>query len=203
MNRVLTTFAFGEQADLLSVSLPTFQRYAWEQGYDLFVPGERLFNRPWSWFKLPLIVSLLHQYDEVLWLDADVVVRRFDKDIFDDAGDAPLAMVVHRTADGEVPNAGVWVVRSRALEFLENIWHLDGFKRSDGWWEQAAVIAGLGGDPDATPTSTPRSDAWTELPYEWNPHVRDARGVPDDCRFFHATTLPDRKAAMLKMRTWP
>lgn len=202
MKRALTTFAFGQQADLLDVSLPTFAKYAARQGYDLYVPEIGNFSwttRPYSWWKVPLILSLFRSgYEEVLWLDADVVVVNGDRDIFDDVCDAPMGMVIHNTPDGAVPNCGVWPVRAVAASFLESIWPLDGFVRSVCWWEQAAVIAGLGGNPDATPVFVPGGPVWTPLPYEWNPHIRDARGVVN-CRFFHATCFPDRKAAMQEM----
>jgi hypothetical protein len=189
-------------SDLMNVSLPTFARYAQKHGYDLFVPsGEQLagLSRPVPWGKVPLILSLLSAgYDAVLWLDADVGVIRHDKDILDDLpADAPMGLVVHRTPDGAVPNSGVWLVRSAASETLESLWPLDGFRRSAGWWEQAALIAALGGDPDATPVSVPAGPTWAELPYEWNPHARDPRGFAG-CRFFHATTLPDRHAALME-----
>ena len=202
MKKALTTFGLGPMAELLDVSLPTFAWYAQTHGYDLFVPSGRQFsgiNRHASWGKIPLIVSLLRGgYDAVLWLDADVAVVRHDRDILDDLpADAPMGLVVHRTQDGAVPNCGVWLVRAEAAELLESLWPLDGFRRSSCWWEQAALIAALGGDPDATPVEVPAGRAWAELPYEWNPHVRDPRGAAG-CRFFHATCFPDRKAAMLE-----
>jgi hypothetical protein len=202
MKKALTTFGLGPMAELLDVSLPTFAWYAQTHGYDLFVPSGQQFagiNRHVSWGKIPLIVSLLRGgYDAVLWLDADVVVVEHDKDIFDDLpADAPMGLVVQNTPDGAVPNCGVWLVRAEAAEVLESLWPLDGFRRSAGWWEQAALIAALGGDPDATPVEVPAGRAWAELPYEWNPHLRDPRGLAD-CRFFHATCFPDRKAAMIE-----
>ena len=137
-------------------------------------------------------------YDTVLWLDADVVVVKYDKDIIDDLpADAPMGMVVQHTPDGAVPSTGVWVVQKEAEELIESLWPLNGFNRSACWWEQAALIAALGGDPDATPVEVPAGRAWAQLPYEWNPHCRDPRGV-SACRFFHATCFPDRKAAMLE-----
>jgi hypothetical protein len=202
MKKALTTFGLGPMAELLDVSLPTFAWYAQTHGYDLFVPSGRQFagtSRPPAWGKVPLIVSLLRGgYDTVLWMDADVAVVRHDKDILDDlpAG-SPMGLVVQDTPDGAVPNSGVWLVRAEAAEMLESMWPLDGFRRSACWWEQAALIAALGGDPDATPVAVPAGRAWAELPYEWNPHVRDARGVAG-CRFFHATCFPDRKAAMIE-----
>jgi len=202
MKKVITTFGLGPMAELLDVSLPTFACYAQTHGYDLFVPSGAQFssfNRPASWGKIPLIVSLLRGgYDAVLWLDADVVIVEHDRDILDDLpADAPMGVVVHHTPDGAVPNCGVWLVRAEAAEFIKSLWSLDGFRRSAGWWEQAALIAALGGDPDATPVDVPAGRAWAELPYEWNTHCRDPRGASAG-RFFHATCFPDRKAAMLE-----
>jgi hypothetical protein len=189
-------------ADLLDVSLPSFAKYASHNGYDLVVPAAKHFAnmaRPYSWGKVPLISALMRNgYDAVLWLDADVVIRKHDRDIIDDLpADAPMGMVVHHTPDGAVPNCGVWLVRAAASELIDGLWHRDGFKRSSCWWEQAAAIAALGGDPDASSVLVPPGPMWSELPYEWNPHVKDGRGIPGDCRFFHATMFPDRKEAML------
>lgn len=202
MRRVLASFGFGPHAELLQIAIPGFARYAAAHGYDLFIPQASFFSdeaksRPASWMKIPLLKRLFGDGAEsVLWLDADVVVKRFDKDISDDCGDHPLHMVVHRTNDGAVPNAGVMYMRSSFSPHLDSVWDRSGFARSGGWWEQAAVIDLLGGDPDATPVAVPAGPLWSELPYEWNPHVRDSRGVPAGCRFFHATSFPDRVSCM-------
>jgi len=42
----------------------------------------------------------------------------------------------------------------------------------------------------------PAGRLWAQLPYEWNSHIHDPRGVSDS-RFFHATCFADRKAAMI------
>lgn len=201
MRKVIATYGLGPMASLLGVALPTFAAYASAHGYDLFVPAGGQFadlKRPPSWGKVPLITALLRGYDAVLWLDADVVVVRHDRDILDDLpAEVPMGMVVHHTEDGAVPNCGVWLVRQAAGELIESLWPLEGLRRSDGWWEQAALISALGGDPDATPVNVPAGPAWGELPYEWNPHCRDPRGVSAG-RFFHATCFPDRRAAMIE-----
>ena len=198
MKKVLTTFAVGPMAELLDVALPTFARYAATHGYDLFVPSSdsvKSVPRAPSWVKLPLLISCLKGgYEAALWIDADVVIRRHDRDILDDLGESPMGMVVQNTPDGAVPSCGVWCVRQSAIEFLESIWPLDGFGRSWCWWEQAAVIAALGGDPDSNPVTVP-AGGWAQLPYEWNPHRLDPRGT-DGCRFFHATGFGNRLAAM-------
>ena len=205
MKKAIASFAVGPQAGLHDVSLPTFARFARRHGYDLFVPSGTQFDgfsRHASWGKIPLILSLFATgYESVLWLDADVAVIADDRDILDDLpADAPMGLVVHQTTDGAVPNCGVWLLRSSAAEVLESLWPLDCFRRSSGWWEQAALIAALGGDPDATPVEVPAGRLWAEMPYEWNPHVRDFRGTAG-CRFFHATCCHDRRAAMIEALT--
>lgn len=197
----MTTFGFGGHAEMLKVALPTFAEYAKRHGYDLFVPEEGFFGpehqRPASWKKIPLLKSLFGMgYDVALWLDADVVIRKFDKDIADDCGERPMHMVVHNTHDGAVPNCGVWYVRSSFAQYLDDVWGRCGFIKTDCWWEQAAVISLLGGDPDAASVSVPGGPLWAELPYEWNPHARDARSFPAETRFFHATAIEDRVRVM-------
>ena len=200
MRKAIATFGFGPQATLLDVALPTFRWYAEQHGYDLFVPAEESFGsrgRPYPWLKIPLITSLIEGgYGVVLWLDADVVVCRYDRDIAEGAGPEPFSLVVHETEDGSVPNTGVWLCRPEALDTLRSLWARDGCGRSGCWWEQAALIDALGGDPGAEKVSVPDGPLWGRLPYEWNPHRLDGRGVPDDCRFFHATMFHDRLAEM-------
>lgn len=208
MRRVITSFGFGEACSrLMRISVPTFAAYADTHDYDLFIPSSSYFSK-WnsilddrcaSWLKVLLLQELLEKYDEVLWLDCDVAVLRFDKDIAEDTTNAPMHMVVHETQDGAVPNCGVWYLKKQAAETLAKLWQHNSFKRSSGWWEQAALIHVLGGEPDATPTVTPPGPLWGELPYEWNPHVRSSLGLPDDMRFFHATTFKDRQKAMEEM----
>ena len=204
MLKCLTTFGFGpDAAAMLRVSLPTHLRYCETHDYDLVVPQmpavgrfRRANGRHASWFKVAMLESLLDAYDVVLWLDADVAVLRHDVDILADATDAPMHMVVHHTPDGAVPNCGVWLVRKTAKPFLANLWDAPESSRSGCWWEQAAVIHGLGGDPNATPVAVPAGPLWGELPYQWNPHLYDGRGIPADARFFHATMFADRVQAL-------
>lgn len=206
MSRVIVTYATGPAVEWIKVSLPTFRQYAEAHGYDFVAADDAFLGASWSlerhpaWRKVPLISRMCRQYDEVLWLDADVVVRRMDVDIASEAvGDRRHFLVVHNTADGSVPNAGVWFLRGVPGDEIEGLKDYSSFRRSGCWWEQAALIHMLGGDPDAEHVSVPPSDKWSELSYTWNPHVNDARCVPDDCRFFHATMFSDRAAAMRGM----
>lgn len=212
MKKVLTTFATGAlHEEMLGVTLPAMARYAREHDYCLYIPpyGEVLDfcggdPRLSSWSKVAVALALLGKHDFVLWLDADVLPRRFDRDIEEDCGDA-LSMVVHETPDGRVPNCGVLGIRrsvpaiSVLHETLRNFSPGGRWRRSPWWWEQAEIIHQLGGDPNAETIAVPESPKWSMLPYEWNPHIADGRGVPEDCRFFHATQWNDRVAELKRM----
>ena len=219
--KILTTFGTGPAREALAISLPLMARYAQRHGYRLVVPSdaevERVCHgRPPSWGKIGWLARLVEE-DEwmeslILWLDADVVVVRHDKDIADDGvewHDRPfVSMAVQNTPDGAVPSCGVMLVNACGCSALHNLSAIsdacgpDGMNavRSPGWWEQAAMIRWLGGDPDPTPIVTPiPSEKWGTFSYEWNPHPFDPRGIPDDLRFFHATATDDRLG---DMRRW-
>jgi hypothetical protein len=218
--KILTTFGTGPAREALAISLPLMARYAQRHGYRLVVPSDAEVKkacrgRPPSWGKIGWLdrLSRIGRDPLVLWLDADVVVCRHDVDIAGDDPDALpfVSMALQNTPDGAVPSCGVMLVNHAwSLQFInqvvyENIWKAcgpDGMNavRSSGWWEQAAMIRWLGGDPDPTPIVTPPpSNKWGELAYEWNPHPCDPRGIPDDLRFFHATATNDRFG---EMRRW-
>lgn len=212
--KILTTFGVGLARDALAISLPLMASYARRHGYRLSVPCDAEVatvcrGRPPSWGKIGWLSFLERTTHDslVLWLDADVVVCRHDVDIADHAGPRPfLSMVVQNTPDGSVPSCGVMLLdNSQIAESgidYQDIWEAcgpDGMNavRSPGWWEQAAIIRWLGGDPDPTPVVTPvPSEKWGTISYEWNPHPYDPRGIPDDLRFFHATSTMDRLGDM-------
>jgi hypothetical protein len=217
--KILTTFGTGPAREALAISLPLMARYAQRHGYRLVVPSDAevekaCAGRPPSWGKIEWLRQLCREGEStVLWLDADVVVCRHDVDI---AGDDPqslpfVSMTLQNTPDGAVPSCGVMLVNNDANSpyYIEDcylsIWGAAGSSgmnavRSSGWWEQAAMIRWLGGDPDPTPIVTPiPSEKWGTLSYEWNPHPCDPRGIPDDLRFFHATATNDRFG---DMRRW-
>lgn len=218
-SKILTTFGTGPAREALAISLPLMSRYAQRHGYRLVVPSDAEVNllcrdRPPSWGKIEWLRQLSREsrWSKVLWIDADVVVCRHDVDI---AGDDPdslpfVSMTVQNTPDGAVPSCGVMLINNDAKGYFRvqdaylSIWGEcgpDGMNavRSASWWEQAAMIRWLGGDPDPTPIVTPvPSEKWGTLSYEWNPHPCDPRGIPDDLRFFHATSTNDRLGDMLR-----
>lgn len=199
MSRALVTWATGPHIEMLEIALPSLEEFADRHGYELLTPDVSTV-RPPSWAKVPILRAALDEYDEALWVDADVVIT-------DPSDDMPVpawawqAIVRHRTDCGEVPNCGVWFVRRQMRAFLDVMWskieHLH-----HGWWEQAAMLDLLGYQHEPRPA---RLNSPTKL-YErtfwldngWNQHPHD-EPQPERARFRHATQYYDRPAVM---REW-
>ncbi len=204
MKKVLTSFGFGSQSELLRISSPTLMKYAQSHNYEFFVPSENFFSektkeRHYSWWKIELISKLFETYDRVLWIDADVVICYFELDIMNElADDSHVGMVVHKTNIGYVPNCGVWALDKKCMDWFPDLWNYNNLPRSDGFWEQDAMLYKLGIDTSSNDIKLPDSYPipWSQLEYEWNPHVHDYRGIPNKLRFFHATMFNDRAKIM-------
>jgi len=204
MKKVLTSFGFGSHVELMSLAAPTFSLYANKHNYDLFIPSLDFFSettkeREPSWWKIELITQLFNTYDRVLWIDSDVIICHFDKDIFDDLEtDSHVGMVVHEVPIGSVPNCGVWLLDKKCLSWFDQLWQYNNLARSDGWWEQNAMLHLLGIDASTNNILLPDKFTipWTQLDYRWNPHIHDHRKIPKDSRFFHATMFTDRAKTM-------
>lgn len=204
MKKVITSFGTGYHSRLLSLSIPTLQLYAQNHQYDLFVPSDSFFSEttkqlPPAWWKIDIIQYLLKQYDRVLWIDADVIICRFENDISESLDNSTdFGLVVHETPDGQIPNSGVWLLNPSCLNWLEHMKSYTHFKRSECWWEQAALLHLMGINPDDSVIKIPEKTnlSWTSLDYYWNPHINDNRKIPEDTRFFHATCYHDRYAVM-------
>lgn len=204
MKKVLASFGFGTHAPLMSLAAPTFTVYANKHNYDLFVPSEDYFSeetkkREHSWWKIELIKRLFESYDRVLWIDSDVVICDFNKDIFDDLEpESHVGMVVHEVPIGHVPNCGIWLLDKKCLAWFDELWQHNNLPRSYGWWEQNAMLHLLGIETGTNNITIPETSniPWTKLDYKWNPHIHDHRKIPKDVRFFHATMFADRAKVM-------
>jgi hypothetical protein len=190
MSKALVTFAVDGYERLAELTRPGLVCYAARHGYDLY-HGQPVLpaDRAPSWAKIRLLQNALDEYEQVLWLDADVAIVDDTDDLADRVpGWAWQAMVRHRTPDGEVPNCGVWLVRPPMWTVLEQAWRTG--DPNDPWWEQAAMLPLLGyrGRPCRLemPTALYRMTCWLGL--EWNSHEQcDPHPAP---RFAHATCGP-------------
>ncbi|HEX4774535.1 MAG TPA: hypothetical protein VH234_03380 [Candidatus Saccharimonadales bacterium] len=190
MKKLLMTAGGPNMERLLRHSVPTFRRFAETHDYDLVV--ERDINdapdrkdplfRAAQWAKVGLFEKYLPLYDLVVWMDADVMITKFDKDIADDFNqDCFQAFVLEQFPTRFNPNSGVWAMRQggESLAFLKAV-------RSIGqidhiWTDQAAICIALGREvyknPDISdpaghvklvnPSEYLKRTSW--LAPEWNP----------------------------------
>lgn len=140
--KAIVTYGTGTCKAQLDISLPIFKAFAKRHGYDLFVAAKIGRSRHPVWYKIPLMIDLLKTYDEVLWLDSDMVIVNGRDDIPFPA-DYWQAMAFHHTWEGEVPNAGVWYVRKPMLPYLERAWNMTEYLNYL-WREQSAIMKQMG-----------------------------------------------------------
>lgn len=197
--KALVTLATGTHREYLDIALPSFRVFAKRHGYKILQP-ELVCSRPVSWWKVPALAAALDAgYEQVLWVDADVVIVDPSDDL-DAPEDAWQALVEHHTGDGFVPNCGVWMVRPPMRAWLDRLWGMAHHTHS-GWWEQSAMLELLGYSPlrpTFHATDTELYERTHFLDNGWNTHKWDTP-QPARPRFQHATMWPDRAA---KMREW-
>jgi hypothetical protein len=209
MSKVLVSFATGQDyIDLLSIALPSFYRYGNQHDYDIFIPSLSEVskicaslgwnsNRPTSWLKVPIIKYLLESYDIALWVDSDVVIKKFDKDIGENFDNTFMqGLVIHKdTHEGDVPNCGIWLLNKSSIPLLSDLWNQTDFIHHK-WWEQGANVKLISENQDY-------KNGILSLPYEFNVHKNDVRFNEQEYlitgRFLHATMWNNRKE---KMKQW-
>lgn len=169
MTTALCSAAAGGHVKLLDLAEPTFEKYARQWGWD-YHRGEIGGDRPASWSKLDVIRALMADYETVVWVDADAMFVRYDRDILRDTDPArPLWMAMHRVRGlaNALPNAGVLVAYKtpRLLEFFDEVYDQEQFI-DHPWWEQAAMLHLLGYRIDP-----PGGYATPGIGTEWSPLV--------------------------------
>lgn len=202
--RVLCSAGVGQYASLLRWTLPSYVEFCHRHSYGLYIEQSDLADgRPPAWGKIPLIRKLLHEFDEVLWIDADAAIVRLDVDI---AAEVPagvtVALVAHHYFGMELPNTGVMLWRrdrhsSRLLSLIWNQHHLTHHL----YWEQAAFLEVLGYDVDVPrAVRLVKRTVWLRhvhyLSNVWNSTRRDSHPNP---RVVHcAGETYDRRVALLQ-----
>lgn len=203
MKRVVITGHEGAEFEqLAAVTSPLMDAYARRHGA-AFVEYQlpAIIKRPSSWKKLIAIAVGFQEHDEVLWLDADVVIVDPTENVFDGvADDADHAMVRHQTSEGDVPNAGVWLLRRPMLPIIVAAAMMDDAVHHR-WWEQAAILS-LMGFSDSTGrcrhvNSTHLYEKTHWIDESWNTWVGSPATVSP--KFRHACGIGgDRRLALIK-----
>ncbi|NBO99223.1 MAG: hypothetical protein EBU90_03725 [Proteobacteria bacterium] len=209
LKKVLVSFAENTHTSLLEISIASLYKYSCKYNYDLIIPSKNIIqsiaqsydidiNRPTSWLKIPILLDLISKYDVVLWIDADIVINKFDIDIISELHnkDFTQAFVVHHTPEGYIPNCGVWILNKNSKNLLLDIWNQVEYIEHC-WWEQKANMSLMNWNQKIEQQDNLSDYGKTsiELPYEWNMHKCDSRydlNSEVNCRFLHATTYIDR-----------
>lgn len=124
------------------------------------------------WMKIPAINVAFRDHDVVVYLDNDVSVLDFDRDILDDLPDGKvIGMPNSTTPEGTGPNIGIVVTRRSedSMRFWRAAWDIDAWKTAK-WTDNGQVMALLGystspplvhlGDTEYTPVSQVLGQEW-------------------------------------------
>lgn len=145
-------------APIGNICANTLKIYSKKHGYTLrVIPNLVMPDRPSPWHRVKFIPKLFDEgFDFVLWMDADTLFLRYDRDIREVVEPGKdLYMACHpipnesrprgSSSDEPVPNTGVMLLRNCEWTrgFLEEIWNREEY-RDHIWWEQAATLDLLG-----------------------------------------------------------
>lgn len=210
--RAIVSFAVGrDYGRIAAITRPRLAAYAGRHGYALAYGDDVVAadDRPPSWRKLRLLLDLFGAFDELLWIDADVLIVDDSLDLADEIGSGAMqALAFHRDGAGsEIPNCGVWFLRRTLAPWLAEMDRRDDLV-DHPWWEQAAMIELLGYQLTgrnlvatiAPSTINTLNRATHRLAQQWNDHPFDVtpRGAP---RFVHVVGCAALKLARLESLT--
>lgn len=202
MKRLVMTGWRGTGHGMMAAhTTPLMEAYAIKHGAGFACINLASPAAPPSWMKVPNLSAALNDYDQVLWIDCDVVIGDSRESIFECVDqEAAQAVVLHETECGVVPNCGVWVLAKPMQPYLQQSWDrgLPTY-REHPWWEQAAIMEFMGYAPrdhhgwpySEDVGSTPLRDYTTFLDAKWNHHPADRRKVGQP-NFWHITQYADR-----------
>ena len=204
--RVLCSAATGPFTSLLEVSAPALETYARQHRWDLVLSREDLAaGRPAPWGKLPLVRSLLVDYDVVAWIDADAIIVDSDCDLADELElDKDLYLVEHWGGEPyeQRANSGVFMIRAGewANGLLDEIWHRESLSHHR-WWENAALMQVLGYDIEGSPVLRDNANPWLQrvkfLDLAWNSIPHWSRSRRPRINHYAALPVPQRLLLML------
>jgi len=196
MTKAIASIGTGPHRWLLRLAARSFGPFAERHGYDLHLHTTVVDpSRPAPWSKIPILRGLLDRYETVLWLDSDLVIVDPREDL---PRPAFMALVEHATAEGRMPNSGVWMLRAGddVRAFLDEIWAQEDLVRHK-WWENAAIcrLLGYALDPVGPRAETPWLRRTTFLDGRWN-SIPDAPASRPRIRHYPGYSVKTRAALM-------
>jgi hypothetical protein len=200
MGAELITGCDDSYALVAALTVPPMRRYAERHGLAFSFARFTQTDRAAAWSKISAIkAALLRGADPVIWIDADALIVRSNRDIREGI-DASKDVFI-----GPRFNAGVLVIRNTAwsLWFLDKVWN-NQLVPEHATWENAALVYTLGyrqrlgrGEQDCPDESILSHIG--DLDWRWNciPHLcHSAR----DAYIRHYAGLPNRVRVALMRR---
>jgi hypothetical protein len=182
---------------VLDLTLSTFRPYAEQHGYDLIIGSGDDAGRGPAWAKIVLLRRLLASYDEVLWMDSDILILDSSLDLADAVPEDCFQGLVEQIISDEerAINTGVWFVRSgdQAEAFLSATWD-NNATGEQGMWDNLQVLDLLGYStfrPFRPLHHTRWRDGTALIDPEWNV-MREEKG-----RFRHYSAMSNQERRFL------
>lgn len=125
--------------EIVNITKPTLEKYANLHNIDIVIENIQKYDRPFSWYKVYLILNLLqsNKYDYVLWIDSDAVIlsNKYQLDAF-----IVDNKYLYLAKDINGINCGVMMVKNNhyMINFLNKVYSMTEYLH-DGWWEQKAI----------------------------------------------------------------
>lgn len=124
---------------IIEITKPTLERYGNLYNIDIVIENIIKYDRPFSWYKIYLILNLLqsNKYDYVLWIDSDAAILntsyKLDQFVVDNK-------YLYLAKDINGINCGVMMVKNNQyiINFLNKVYSMIEYLH-DGWWEQKAI----------------------------------------------------------------
>jgi FtsZ-binding cell division protein ZapB len=184
--KVIASVAIGSHKELLDLSIGNLNDYARRYGYKISICYESLDpDRPVAWTKILHILNLMNNFEEILWIDADAIIKDASKDISEEVfQESDLAWVYHEYENQSHPNSGVMFIRVNAA--TQRLFELANLQRDldhHPWWDQAALMRVLGLESNFLPIGKLKISetihiAEQKLAKEWNSIRQDAAQQP-------------------------
>lgn len=200
MNNLLLTGSTGEEHNIMaSHTIPLMKKYANIHSLDFLAVDLYHPDIPASWMKVYHLINQLPKYNKILWMDCDIIIQKFDENIFDELTDPYVqCLVEHHVNVGDVPNCGLWLVNQQMIGVLEYIWNNKDTYLYHPWWEQAAMLKELGytvlfidGGYTRSVQNTLLKNHTKFIDPKWNHHPGDS-AKSNDPNFMHITGYADR-----------
>jgi lipopolysaccharide biosynthesis glycosyltransferase len=207
MSDLLLTGYSGKEYRIMSYyTMPLIEKYAKQHNAEFGCMNLYDPNVPPAWMKVINIINALEKYEKVLWLDCDIVIRKFEENIFDELNDMYIqALVEHYVDVGDVPNSGVWLVNRGMLPILKYMWDTKQIYLNHLWWEQSSLLNQMGysiiqfnSHITKKIKPSPVTDVTKFLDSKWNHHPGDSKKV-DDPNFMHITMYEKRLEKIIEL----